>query len=83
MALCVSVQASGFISTAFADASACPSSSYILITNEEYDLLHSGIVDYSKFTIHQDIYADITGYMLLAFVSGHILGRILKTMGRA
>ncbi len=83
MALCAGINSSGFVYASSAPAESCPSTSYVLLTNKDYELLKTGIVDYSKFTIHQDIYADITGYMLFAFVSGHILGRILKTMGRA
>lgn len=83
MAVCVGINSSGFVYTASTPAENCPSTSYVILTNEDYALLKTGIVDYSKFTIHKDMYADITGYMLLAFVTGHALGRVLKTMGKS
>ncbi len=83
MALCAGINSSGFVYTASTPAESCPSTSYVLLTNEDYDLLKTGIVDYDKFTIHSDVYNQITGYMLLAFVCGHMIGRILKTMGKA
>ncbi|MGO2323175.1 hypothetical protein [Vibrio casei] len=42
----------------------------------------STVADYSQFTINPDLYSQVTGYILLSFVIGHVLGRILKTLGR-
>lgn len=43
----------------------------------------STVADYSQFTIYPELYAQVTGYILLSFVMGHVLGRVLKTMGRS
>ncbi|UTZ41289.1 hypothetical protein [Vibrio campbellii] len=36
-----------------------------------------------NFDIDAAFFTEITGYLLLSFVSGHVLGRILKGLGRA
>lgn len=35
-----------------------------------------------QFDLDAAFYAEITGYLLLSFVSGHVLGRIVKGLGR-
>lgn len=33
-------------------------------------------------TVNSEVYGLVSGYMLLSFLSGHILGRILKGLGK-
>ncbi|EKO3922026.1 hypothetical protein GCS60_002949 [Vibrio metschnikovii] len=53
---------------------------YVILTPSELEHLKYSSI--GSLTIDQQLFVDVTGYMLLAFVSGHILGRILKTLGR-
>ncbi|WP_342652270.1 hypothetical protein NM449_15575 [Vibrio metschnikovii] len=53
---------------------------YVILTPSELE--HLKYSSMGSLTIDQQLYFDVTGYMLLAFVSGHVLGRILKTLGR-
>ncbi|AZS26507.1 hypothetical protein DYL72_15005 [Vibrio anguillarum] len=62
---------------------ACPSGfdcTYVILTPSELEQLQSNSL--GSLTIDSQLYTDVTGYLLLSFVSGHILGRILKGLGR-
>ncbi len=54
---------------------------YVVLTPSELDEIRN--TSLGSVTIDPDIYYHVSGYLLLSFLSGHILGRILKTMGRA
>ena len=48
-----------------------------IITYEEYIRLdNSNLI----FDIDSAMFADIIGYLLLSFISGHVLGRIVKKL---
>ncbi|WP_194577701.1 hypothetical protein [Vibrio anguillarum] len=53
---------------------------YVILTPSELEQLQSNSL--GSLTIDSQLYADVSGYLLLAFVSGHVLGRILKGLGR-
>lgn len=53
---------------------------YVTLTPSELEQLQSNSL--GSLTIDSQLYTDVTGYLLLSFVSGHILGRILKGLGR-
>ncbi|WP_235800341.1 hypothetical protein, partial [Vibrio anguillarum] len=53
---------------------------YVILTPSELEQLQSNSL--GSLTIDPQLYTDVTGYILLSFVSGHILGRILKVLGR-
>lgn len=74
MAVCVSVTSDNYIKVD--SSSSLDSCSYVLLNSSE--------IPDSDFSLDIDssLYTTVSGYMLLAFVSGHILGRIIKTMGR-
>ncbi|ELI6426902.1 hypothetical protein RRM58_002149 [Vibrio harveyi] len=55
--------------------------SFLILSNEEVKRMSLGAD--LKFDIDAAFFADITGYLLLSFVSGHVLGRIVKGLGRA
>ena len=54
---------------------------YVVLTPSELDEIRN--TSLGSVTIDPDIYYLVSGYLLLSFLSGHVLGRILKTMGRA
>ncbi|MBG0757518.1 hypothetical protein BOO21_19495 [Vibrio cidicii] len=53
---------------------------YTMLTISELEALQSQSL--GSVTIDSQIYTTVSGYLLLSLVSGHILGRILKTFGR-
>ncbi|EGS66788.1 hypothetical protein VCBJG01_3702 [Vibrio cholerae BJG-01] len=53
----------------------------MVLTPSELDEIRN--TSLGSVTIDPDIYYHVSGYLLLSFLSGHVLGRILKTMGRA
>ncbi|WP_240507692.1 MULTISPECIES: hypothetical protein [unclassified Vibrio] len=53
---------------------------YVILTPSELEQLQSNSL--GSLTIDPQLYDDVSGYLLLAFVSGHVLGRILKGLGR-
>ncbi|MDF6014801.1 hypothetical protein [Vibrio harveyi] len=55
--------------------------SFLILSNDEVKRMSLGAD--LKFDIDAAFFADITGYLLLSFVSGHVLGRIVKGLGRA
>ncbi|AYV19849.1 hypothetical protein AAFX24_00040 [Vibrio mediterranei] len=56
---------------------------FIAMEYQDYQLLNSLSSSVgSDITIDSDVYVTVTGYLLLSFVSGHVLGRILKTFGK-
>ncbi len=54
--------------------------SFLILSNEEVKRMSLGAD--LKFDIDAAFFDDITGYLLLSFVSGHVLGRIVKGLGR-
>ncbi|MER2495626.1 hypothetical protein ABS858_05970 [Vibrio neptunius] len=73
MAKCVIEQSGYFVSS----PSVCD---YIILTAEEVNQLTQTFS--GSLTIDSDLYQLVSGYLLLSFVTGHVLGRIVKTMGR-
>ncbi|WP_171375511.1 hypothetical protein [Vibrio aestuarianus] len=53
---------------------------YVILTPSELEQLQNNLL--GSLTIDSQLYTDMTGYLLLSFASGHILGRILKGLGR-
>lgn len=53
---------------------------YVVLTPSEVQDLSPSTV--SGLTINQELYTTVSGWLLLSFVSGHVLGRILKTLGK-
>ncbi|PFG56156.1 hypothetical protein ATG66_2482 [Vibrio sp. ES.051] len=54
---------------------------FVIVSNDDYNLISSR--SNLQFDIDAAFYAEITGYLLLSFVSGHVLGRIVKGLGKA
>lgn len=54
---------------------------YVILTPSELDGLEKSFE--GSLTIDPQLYAHVSGYLLLSFVAGHVLGRILKALGRA
>ena len=54
---------------------------FVIVSNDDYQVMteSANIV----FDLDAAFYAEITGYLLLSFVSGHVLGRIVKGLGKA
>ncbi|MBN3572085.1 hypothetical protein [Vibrio neptunius] len=73
MAKCVIEQSGYFVSS----PSVCD---YMILTAEEVNQLTQTLS--GSLTIDSDLYQLVSGYLLLSFVTGHVLGRIVKTMGR-
>ncbi|AYV19811.1 hypothetical protein [Vibrio mediterranei] len=56
---------------------------FVVMEYQDYQLVRNLSSSSSgDITIHSDVYVMVTGYLLLSFVSGHVLGRILKTFGK-
>ncbi|ELV8579072.1 hypothetical protein QNF13_004453, partial [Vibrio vulnificus] len=53
---------------------------YTIITPSELETLRNQSL--GSVTIDPEIYTTVSGYLLLSMLSGHILGRIVKTLGR-
>ncbi|NOH54964.1 hypothetical protein [Vibrio coralliilyticus] len=53
---------------------------YMILTAEEVNKLTLTVS--GPLTIDSDLYVQLSGQLLLSFVTGHVLGRIVKTMGR-
>lgn len=51
----------------------------VMLSDTEYNNL---VTASQSLTIEPELYATVSGWILLSFVSGHVLGRILKTLGR-
>jgi len=51
----------------------------VMLSDTEYNNLVSAS---QSLTIDPELYTTVSGWILLSFVSGHVLGRILKTLGR-
>lgn len=77
--LCATVSTNNYLVASLYDA-ANPCDN-ILIAHTEYLELtnNSNLV----FDIDSALFVDVTFYLLLSFLSGHILGRIVKALGRA
>ena len=54
---------------------------FVVVSNDDYQVMNSNAR--LEFDIDAAFYTEITGYLLLSFVSGHVLGRIVKGLGRA
>ncbi|MBE4197777.1 hypothetical protein HJ088_08645 [Vibrio parahaemolyticus] len=55
--------------------------SFVVVGNDDYQLMATRAN--LEFDIDAAFYTEITGYLLLSFVSGHVLGRIVKGLGKA
>ena len=53
---------------------------YVILTPSELEGLETSLE--GSLNIDSQLYADVTGYLLLSLVSGHVLGRIVKGLGR-
>lgn len=53
---------------------------YVILTPSELDDLKN--TSFGSLTIDSQLYSDLTAYLLLSFFGGHVLGRLVKTMGR-
>ncbi len=51
---------------------------FVVLSNDEY----SGLLHSSQLNIDGELYATVSGWILFSFVSGHVLGRILKSLGK-
>ncbi len=51
----------------------------VMLSDTEYNNLVSAS---QSLTIDPELYTTVSGWILLSFVSGHVLGRILKTLGK-
>lgn len=59
---------------------------YTILTPSELETLRDQAFDIQPLgsvTIDPEIYTTVSGYLLLSLLAGHILGRIVKTLGRA
>ncbi|MDF5285868.1 hypothetical protein P3636_23040 [Vibrio parahaemolyticus] len=54
---------------------------FVVVSNDDYQVMNSNAR--LEFDIDAAFYTEITGYLLLSFVSGHVLGRIVKGLGKA
>ncbi|MDW6019039.1 hypothetical protein SBW85_15170 [Vibrio plantisponsor] len=53
---------------------------YALLSATELEELQTGLD--GNLNIDSQLYTSVTGYLLLSLVGGHILGRIVKGLGR-
>ncbi len=53
---------------------------YALLTTTELEELQTGLE--GNLNIDPELYSSVTGYLLLSLVGGHVLGRIVKGLGR-
>lgn len=53
---------------------------FVMVSNDDYSRMVLGAN--LEFDIDAALFTNVTGYLLLSFVSGHVLGRILKALGR-
>jgi len=51
----------------------------VMLSDTEYTNLVSAS---QSLNIDSELYTAVSGWILLSFVSGHVLGRILKTLGK-
>ncbi|TKF05626.1 hypothetical protein [Vibrio kanaloae] len=51
----------------------------VMLSDTEYNNLVSAS---QSLTIEPELYTTVSGWILFSFVSGHVLGRILKALGR-
>ncbi|EGR3300846.1 hypothetical protein CGH87_12360 [Vibrio parahaemolyticus] len=54
---------------------------FVVVSNDDYRLMDGRAR--LEFDIDATFYSQITGYLLLSFLSGHVLGRIVKGLGKA
>ncbi|MGL1595917.1 hypothetical protein ACSTII_04745 [Vibrio parahaemolyticus] len=79
LSVCAEIQTDGTI-TAF-PYEPLANCTFVIVSNDDYQVMteSANIV----FDLDAAFYAEITGYLLLSFVSGHVLGRIVKGLGKA
>ncbi|CAK1762772.1 conserved hypothetical protein [Vibrio crassostreae] len=51
----------------------------VMLSDTEYNNL---VTASQSLNIDSELYTAVSGWILLSFVSGHVLGRILKTLGK-
>lgn len=56
----------------------------LLKAQKQFEMLsaQSPVSSDYELTINPEIYTTVSGWILVSFVSGHVLGRILKTLGK-
>ena len=76
MAVCVRINPDASL-TAYNPTDGC--GDYLLVTQSEvngFNFINQ------PFQINHDLFIEINGYILLTFIAGHSLGRILKAFGK-
>lgn len=75
--LCVTVGTNNLLfASAYDENAPCNN---VLISYTEYVGLNSSNLE---FDINKELFSEITFYLLMSFLSGHILGRIVKAFGK-
>ncbi|MBP3140301.1 hypothetical protein ACTFQF_16875 [Aliivibrio fischeri] len=73
--LCANIGTNNYlVASVFDPENPCPN---ILITYEEYISLNTSNL---IFDIDSNLFATFGGYLLLSFIGGHVLGRIVKKL---
>ncbi len=57
----------------------CP---YVLLSYDDYVEIMAGTSGTLTFDIDATFFTEVVGYLLLSFVTGHVLGRIAKAFGK-
>ncbi|WPC72552.1 transcriptional regulator [Vibrio porteresiae] len=76
MSICVEV-VNGVLQ---ASSSSCE---LVVISKDQLTQLVNGQFDWSLLEFDKDLYSFVTTQALISFVSGHVLGRIIKYFGKA
>ena len=70
---CIAVNQDGYLRASNFDCQ------FVMLTETEYRSL---VTSSQSLTVYPELYALVSGWILFSFVSGHVLGRILKTLGK-
>lgn len=73
MSRCLATRSDGSLVLASPEIQEC---SYVVLSRAEHHSYSQGI------TIDKELYTTVSGWILVSFVSGHVLGRILKGLGK-
>lgn len=73
MSRCLAAASDGALFLAPRDVTEC---SYVVMSSAEHLKMTEGV------TVDADLYTTVSGWILVSFVSGHVLGRILKGLGK-
>lgn len=77
MSLCVQVNSTGVLKQSF-DASC----EYILLSQGQVTELVNNQFDISLVQFDADLFEYLLARMLVSFIVGHVLGRVLKSLGK-